>query len=449
MIAFVVREAQRVTALSQTGMRGERPPAIVVGLDCITGLQTARILAGHGVPVIGLAKDPSHFACRTRATQRVIQADVNGPGLIPALEALAEQLDQQAVLIPCTDMSVALVSQHRERLADAYHLALPRPEVVETLLDKVRFARFAQAAGLPVPKTFVLHSRREAEEAARQLRFPCLLKPAVKTPAWERQARAKVFRVESPGELLALYERSSQWVDELVAQEWVEGPDTNLFTCNAYFDRQSQPLVTFVSQKLRQWPLGTGTGSLAVEARNDQVRAICVALFRRVGFHGLGYVEVKRDARSGEYVILEANIGRPTGRSAMAEAGGVALLYTMYADLVGLPLPANREQRYLGAKWIYLRQDLRSAFVHWRRGELSLADWWRSWQGPKHFAVLSWQDPAPFLHGVWRDVRILAARLWDRWSSRGSSTAQIRQAANLWPDSRREDRSGLSSPKPE
>ena len=25
------------------------PAAVVVGLDCITGLQTARILAGHGV----------------------------------------------------------------------------------------------------------------------------------------------------------------------------------------------------------------------------------------------------------------------------------------------------------------------------------------------------------------------------------------------------------------
>ncbi len=431
MIAFVVREAQRAAAPSRTGGRGERPPAVLIGLDCITGLQTARILAGHGVPVIGLAEDPGHFACRTRATRRVIQADINGPGLIPALEELAEQLDQQAVLIPCTDMSVALVSRHRDRLADAYHLALPRPEVVETLLDKVRFARFAQAAGLPVPRTFVLHSRREAEEAARQLRFPCLLKPAVKTPAWQRQTKEKVFRVESRDELLALYERSSQWVDELVAQEWVAGPDTSLFTCNAYFDRHSQPLVTFVSQKLRQWPPGTGTGSLAVEARNDRVRAICVELFRRVGFHGLGYVEVKRDARSGEYVILEANIGRPTGRSAMAEAGGVALLYTMYADLVGLPLPENREQRYLGAKWIYLRQDLRSAFVHWRRGELSLSDWWRSWQGPRRFAVLSWQDPAPFLHGAWRDVRILAARLLDPQRSPDRTKMRPRQAANL------------------
>ncbi len=437
MISFVVREAhasregQQAPASPQTVGQVQRPPAVILGLDCVTGLQTARILADHRVPVIGLAKNPKHFACRTKAVQRVLQADTSGPGLIQALEELGPGLGEKAVLFPCTDMSVALLSRHRERLSPWYHLALPDPEVVETLLDKVRFAGFVQKAGLPAPQTFVLRTARDAQEAARRLRYPCLLKPAMKTPAWEEGTKAKVFRVESEDELLALYARSSQWVEELVAQEWVEGPDTNLFTCNGYFDRHSQPLVTFVSQKLRQWPPRAGTGSLAVEVRNQRVQELCVELFRRVGFHGLGYVEVKRDSRTGEYVILEANIGRPTGRSAMAEASGVELLYTMYADLVGLPLPANRRQRYQGMKWIYLRQDLRSAFVHWRRGELSLAEWWRSWQGPKRYAVLSWRDPAPFLYGVWRDLRTLAARLAERRPPNDRPKARTRRAGSL------------------
>ena len=384
-----------------------KPPAIVIGLDCVTGLQTARILAGHGVPVIGLAKKPEHFACRTNAVQQVLQTDTSGPGLIQTLEELGPGLAEKAVLFPCTDMSVSLLSRHRDRLTPWYHLALPGPEVVETLMDKVRFSAFAQEAGLPVPKTFLLRSRREAEEAAGQLRYPCLLKPPMKTPAWEANTKAKVFRVEGAEELLALYDRASQWVDELVVQEWVEGPESNLYSCNCYFDRDSQPLVTFIAKKLRQWPPRVGTSSLGLEVRNDDVLDISLALFRRVGYHGLGYVEVKQDSRTGEYFIIEPNIGRPTGRSAIAEGGGVALLYTMYADLVGLPLPANREQRYQGTKWIYLRQDTRAAFHAWRQGELSLADWWRSWQGRKRYAVLSWRDPAPFLHSLRGDLEAM------------------------------------------
>ena len=40
----------------------------------------------------------------------------------------------------------------------------------------------------------------------------------------------------------------------------------------------------------------------------------------------LGYVEAKRDVRTGRHYLIEPNIGRPTGRSAIAEAGGVELL---------------------------------------------------------------------------------------------------------------------------
>ena len=47
----------------------QQPPAIIVGLDNITGLQTARILARHKVPVIGLAKTRKHYCCQTNTCQ--------------------------------------------------------------------------------------------------------------------------------------------------------------------------------------------------------------------------------------------------------------------------------------------------------------------------------------------------------------------------------------------
>lgn len=379
------------------------PAAVVIGLDCMTGLQSARILARRGVPVLALAADERHPCARTRVCRRIVRAPLAGEGLLAALEGLGPEASDggRAVLYPCTDAAVLTLSRARDRLSPWYHVVLPAPDVVETLLDKVRFQAFAEASGLPVPRTFLLRDRAQAEAAARELRYPCILKPPQKTATWQAHTRAKVYKVAGAEDLLALYDRCRDWSDTLMVQEWIDGTDADLYSYNGYFSAAGEPLAGFVARKLRQWPPQTGTSCLGEECRNDVVLETALALFRAAGFRGLGYVELKRDPRSGEHVVIEPNIGRPTGRSAIAEAGGVALLYTMYCDVTGSPLPADRVQRYTGVKWIHLRRDFQSALHYWRRGELSLPDWWRSWRGRKAHALYDARDPVPFFADLW------------------------------------------------
>jgi predicted ATP-grasp superfamily ATP-dependent carboligase len=238
------------------------------------------------------------------------------------------------------------------------------------------------------------------------------LKPALKTRQWEASIKTKAFQIRSAEELVDAYQQYAPVSPQMIAQEWIHGDDADLYTCNAYFDRQSHPLVTFVSRKLRQWPPDMGVASLAQECRNDEVRDLTVRLFQSAGFQGLAYLEVKRDWTSGKYVLIEANVGRPTGRSCMAEAAGVELLWTMYCDVFGLPLPAARQQSYGGVKWTYWRRDLQASFHRWKRGQLNVSDWWRSLQGRKCKAVFSWTDPMP-----------CAFELWQAWGNRRTKRA--------------------------
>ncbi len=393
----------------------DRPPAVVIGLDCITGLQAARILARRGIPVIGLAADRRHYASRTRVCAKIVETDLRSAAFVDVLEQLAVTAAwEKAVLFPCTDLTVLLVSQHRERLLRSYHVLLPGHDVVRTLMDKISFTEHALEHGLAIPTTVILRSRGDAEQAAATLRYPGVLKPPIKTATWQRHTALKVFPVADADELLATYDRIHGWADVLVAQDWVEGGEDDLYSCNAYFDANSCPLVTFVARKLRQWPPQTGTSSLGEECRNDEVLAETLRLFQGVSFHGLAYLEMKRDARTGRHYIIEPNIGRPTGRSAIAEGGGVPLLYSAYCDALGLPLPPDRQQRYLGTKWIDLRRDLQAAAVGMRRGELSLYQWWRSVRGRKTHAVASASDPLPFVYEIGyalgQTVRGLAGR---------------------------------------
>ena len=396
---------------------GSLPPAVVIGLDSITGLQTARILADRGVPVVGVVADRRHWGAHTNACFDVIESPLSGEGLLTSLLRLPRRLGwrgRPSVLMPCTDPSVATVSRTRAQLAGPYVLPLAPHSVVDLLMDKVRFAQHAGAVGLPVPRTEVLTCRSDAEVAAQKLEYPCVLKPPVKSAGWLAHTRAKGFAVRDTHHLLSVYDTVADWSPVLLVQEWVAGPEDGLFSCNGYFGEQGEPLATFVARKVRQWPPEIGTSASGEECRNDEVLATALRLFGDVGFRGLGYLEMKRDERTGRLMIIEPNVGRPTGRSAIAEAGGVELVYTAYCDAAGLPLPDARVQRYLGVKWLDLRRDVQAAAVARRRGTLTVGEWARWVRGPKAHAIWSRRDPVPFMVDVTQaastGARMLASR---------------------------------------
>ena len=231
---------------------------------------------------------------------------------------------------------------------------------------------------------------------------------------------------------------SQSWAPVLLAQEWVAGGEDGLFSCNAYFDASGSPQVTFVARKVRQWPPDVGTSASGVECRNDDVLNATIALFGGVGFQGLAYLEMKRDTRTGRLLIIEPNVGRPTGRSAIAEAGGVELVYTAYCDAAGLPLPDGREQKYIDAKWLDFRRDLQAALVARRRGTLSVGEWARSLRGPKAHAIWSRRDPLPFVVDVAQATSKGAAMLVKRLAGSarakaGTPSRTTRQRAGSTP----------------
>ncbi len=391
-----------------------RPPVVLIGLDSHTGLQSARIFHGRGVPVLGLAAEPAHPCCRTRACRRLIATQLSGEALVESLRGLAGELEGPAVLLPCTDNSVLTLSRHRGALPACYVHDLPEPETLETLLDKWRFYRVLREGGLPLSATAYIRDGRDAERAARDFPFPGVLKPAVKTPLWLASTDRKVFPVPDAAELLRLCERCLPWSDRLVLQEWVPGGDDALYTSNCYFNRESEMLVGFVTRKIRQWPEGTGSACLARAQPDAEVLDASRRLFQQLGYRGLGYLETKRHPGDGRHFLIEANIGRPTGRSATAEACGVPLLYTKYCDNLNLPLPPTSPQPEERRAWIHLRQDLQASLRLWKQDRLTVREWLRSLKAPRTYALESWGDPAPALFDLLRVTRLALRRFLRR-----------------------------------
>jgi predicted ATP-grasp superfamily ATP-dependent carboligase len=388
----------------------QQPFAVVAGLDHINGIQTVRILARHRVPVIGVAKDPEHYCSKTRLCERILFTDTGSEELIDSLVKAGPNLGPKAVLYPCTDAIVSIISKHRERLEPWYHIILPPHDTVAMLMDKTQFYAFAEQNGFPVSHTLFIHNRGEAEKVAGEFTFPCIVKPPFNSiPAWDQNSKLKAYLFDTPEEFLGSYDLLSSWSPTLIVQEWIVGPVRNLFSCNCYFNKNGEPVATFIARKLRQWPPETGDSCLGEECRNDDVLNETIRLFKSVNYRGLGYVELKQDSRTGKHYIVEPNIGRPTGRSAIAEAGGVEIIYSMYCDAVGLPLPLNREQKYGNTKWIYFGRDFQSALHYYRKGKLTLGEWIRSLRGIKMDAIFAWNDPAPFFYDLFRAIKVFTS----------------------------------------
>ena len=375
---------------------GSRLPAvIIVGMDSITALQTAGIFAERGVPVIGVDEYGDNPYNKSRAYHKKYL--VEKKDLVDWLEDYDAQ--EKPVLLPTSDDYVFQLSINRERL-DGFHLALPSHKTLEQLMNKDTFHQNALDNGFKVPATYKIQNLAQANKAIEKIRFPCVLKPDRKTVEWMNLVNSKVLFLKTPQEFKRALNRVGRLNSTLIIQEWIPGPDSNLYSCNGYFNKQSQPLVTFTARKLRQWPPYLGISSLGEECINPIILEAFTRLFSGAEYWGLCYLEMKKDQRDGCYYIIEPNLGRPTGRSAIAEAGGVELLYTMYCDLIGLPLPEQRVQKYLDTKWIHLQGDLLSAYFHFKNRETRMPQIVSSWRGKKAYAVFSWTDPLPFFHEV-------------------------------------------------
>jgi predicted ATP-grasp superfamily ATP-dependent carboligase len=316
--------------------------------------------------------------------------------LLDTLTRLYEKIGA-SVLFPCSDESVRVISRGRERLAGKYGFVLPDDEVLTLFMNKKRFYEFAAGRGLPVPATFFPKSEGDLDGISEKLSQPCLLKPAVKTEKWTLRFRKKVLRFESMGELRSLLGGCLDAAGDIIVQERIGGDDACLSSTIFYYSSAGERVLTFTSRKLRQWHVEDGDACLAEECRDEEAVRLTDELMDGVGFKGLGSVEFKKDPSTGRHYIIETNVGRPVTRIGLVEKAGVPVLYAMYCDALGLPLPPGLTQRYTGAKWISLINDILSSFTYYRKKKLTVRGWIASLRGVNTFAVFSLRDPMPFL----------------------------------------------------
>lgn len=395
----------------------QKPPAIVLGLGQ-NGLATARALGRLGIPVVGIDTDLTQPSAQTRYCHKIQCDDFvsGGPGLVDTLIALGRRLDGKGVLFPSGDLNVSVVSENRERLEPYFHYALPAKEVLRVFLNKKAFYKLAMDRGFPIPRTYFSEDVGDIRSVARELAYPCLIKPFQPNATWRRTFDTRLFLAGSPENLIALYDCIHPVHQDLVIQEYMPGADSELYWGVTYLDERGDPLAVWTGRKLRMYPRGFGTATLAESRHEPWVAQEAVAVLQAMGHRGYGVVEFKRDRRDGRFKITEATGGRTWFPHGLVTRSGMNLPHLMYRHLLGEPV--ERQTAFEdGIKWIHEERDLKTVSLYFLpEHKLTYWSWLRSYGGKRTYAYAAWDDPRVILTAMGRVARAGMTRIRRRLS---------------------------------
>jgi predicted ATP-grasp superfamily ATP-dependent carboligase len=313
--------------------------------------------------------------------------------VVDALLAVARTLDEPAVVFPSGDFYLGAISEHREVLAPHFRFPFPERDTLRLVAEKDRFYRFAAEHNIPIPRTFFPSGPDEIAAVAREIAYPCLIKPSVAGVEWRRRG-LKILLARTPQELIAQYLMAYAIHPVHIVQEVTPGPDSALHFSLTYADARGTLLAMFTGRKLRQWVPRFGISSMAISEWNPEIDRLTRATLAALRYTGYGSVEFKRHAGTGVLLMTEVT-ARTWYPHALCEYVGINLPYLAYCDLHGFepgPLPTGFED---GVKWIDEEGDFRSALYYWREGELSLGEWLRSYRGKKRYAIMAADDLRP------------------------------------------------------
>jgi D-aspartate ligase len=384
------------------------PPVVIIGGKA-NAVSVARSLHRAGVKVYAIG---DHTSPVRSSRSCALFTDLGGGAQAQSrwLDWLARSGPQGAVLLPCNDDGLELIARHRSALVGLGYVPFEADDdVALAMLDKARTYALARSIGVSSPRTLTVRGPQDVNSVAHNIGYPCALKP-LHSHVFQRHAgaRVKAFVVNDSAELAERLAQMQAVGVEMLATEIIPGPDASIFGYYTYIDRDGEPLFHFTKRKIRQYPVGFGTGSYHVTVWDPEVAERGLAFVRGVGLRGLANVEFKRDARNGELKLIECN-HRFTAPTELLRLAGLDLAVFVYDQLRGRRPATSGAYRDGVRLWLPV-EDVRAFRQMRRSGDLTLGQWVASISRPKHTPMFRWSDPQPAVREHVRRARGLLVK---------------------------------------
>lgn len=387
------------------------------------GVGIIRSLGRLGIPVYAVTEDWLTPAATSRYLARgfVWNAE-NLPRsqMLEALSAIGTRIGKPTILIPTDDLGAVLIAEEAATLRRWFVFPEISPGLPRKLANKATLFELCRQMNVPSPDTLFPTSLSDVSAFAETACFPVVIKAAA---AW-LETSVKTSIVGSAPELIDLWHRSgSAQNPNLIIQEYIPCGEDWFF--HGYCNGASDCLAGFTGMKLRSFPPHSGLTTLGRSATNDALLHQTETLLKAISYAGIVDIDYRFDPRDRQYKLLDFNPRVGAQFRVFVDDNGLDVARVIYRDLSGEVV--RRAKQVDGRVIVVEPDDLRASLGYFRRGELSIGGWLRSFRGPKELAWFSWDDPLPFLmawarlaaRGVARMIRLASLKSGSAVRQRG------------------------------
>ena len=171
-------------------------------------------------------------------------------------------------------------------------------------MDKLRTKQIWHSVGLPTPRHAVLTCAHDCQQAAQDLGFPLIVKPA------NEGSSIGMAKVDDLDALLAAWQAARTFDSQVLVEQWISGPEftvamlanevlppIRLATNNVFYDYEAKYLS---NETQYQIPCGLDA------AKEAELRELTARACQTLGVSGWGRADVMQDAQ-GNFWLLEVN----------------------------------------------------------------------------------------------------------------------------------------------
>lgn len=160
-------------------MNSNSTAAIILG-GRIMGLTAIRSLGKRNIETVLVYNDLKDYATESKYLKKSYYAphpEKNENEFIEFLINLFREYEG-AVIYPCDDEYLTAVAKHKEKLSKHFIVACNGLDVISKLINKSFIYDIASKSGIPTPHNLVTDNKERAIEFAKEIGFPCLVKPS-------------------------------------------------------------------------------------------------------------------------------------------------------------------------------------------------------------------------------------------------------------------------------
>lgn len=294
-----------------------RPPALLFSANFYGTLAAARCLGRHGVDVTVADTGRLGPASYSRFVSRRVQCppESQPEAFLQWLVDFGLREPVKHVLYPTSDELAWLISAHRSKLEDLFHLYDPGVDAVYGLLNKRRLYEVGTEVGLHLPRTWFPQSEEDLEAVRREANFPVLLKPTTQIlhathrkgqPVSSPEDLAREYREFARDTYAPMLVKFDPAVVNPMVQEFHPEAAEGIYSLSGFVDESGELFEARAAMKVLQRPrrLGVGVCFESAPLRPDLVAGL-TRLCKKLGYHGVFEVEFIQTKDS--YLLIDFN----------------------------------------------------------------------------------------------------------------------------------------------